>query len=123
VEAARANSLTRAPIPGSVPRDPALPRRPPELTLDFRTYLLRLAFEYTLSQFGLVHERRFYRDLAISPYDRTPNYSPFLLNVLLGIGSRYIDPATEDFPADICSDITDVNTRGDVFINWARYRE
>lgn len=32
VEAARAYSLTRAPVPGAVPRDPVLPPRPPELT-------------------------------------------------------------------------------------------
>lgn len=122
VEAARAFSLTRAPVPGALPSDPALPRRPPELTKEFRTLLLRLAFEYGL-HFGLVNERRFYRDLAISPFHRTPNYSPFLLNVLLAIGSRYLDPALDDFPREICSDMNDVSTRGDVFINWARCSE
>lgn len=122
VEAARAFSLTRAPIPGALPTDPALPRRPPDLTPEFRSHLLRLAFEYGL-HFGLVNERRFYRDLAISPFHRTPNYSPFLLNVLLAIGSRYLDPKADDFPREICADMTDPSTRGDVFINWARYSE
>lgn len=121
VEAARAFSLTRAPVPGAVPRDPSLPRRPPELTHEFRGYLLRLAFEYTLSQFGLVHERRFYRDLALSAFHRTANYSPLLLNVLLGIGCRYIDTKTEEYPPEICSELGDASTRGDVFINHARY--
>jgi len=49
VNAIRAFSLTRAPIPTASPADPALPRRPPELAPDFKVKLLKLAFEYCFS--------------------------------------------------------------------------
>lgn len=43
-----------------------------------------------------------------------------MLNVLLGIGCRYLDPA-EAFPRAVCSDPNDSSTRGDAFIDFARY--
>lgn len=49
VNAIRAFSLTRAPIPTASPADPALPRRPPDLSPDFKVKLLNLAFEYCFS--------------------------------------------------------------------------
>ncbi|KAK4049875.1 hypothetical protein OIO90_005264 [Microbotryomycetes sp. JL221] len=121
VEAARAFSLTRAPIKGALPREPELPRRPPVLTKPVRDDLLRRSFEFCLSQFSLVDERKFMRDLEERPQYRTPSYSPFLLNVVLGIGCRYLDPTKETVPPELCSDCDDVSTRGDVFIAWARY--
>ncbi|KAK4046074.1 hypothetical protein OIV83_006379 [Microbotryomycetes sp. JL201] len=121
VEAARALSLTRAPVRGSMPREPELPRRPPNLSPDMRSTLLKLAFEFCLSQFGLVDERKFMRDLENHPHYRTPHYSPFLLHVVLGIGCRYLDPAAQEILPELCSDPNDPSTRGDVFISWARY--
>lgn len=74
-----------------------------------------------LSKAWLTGERRaFYHDMDRYPHQRTAHYSPFLLNVVLGIGCRYLDP-NEDFPLSICADQGDRSTRGDVFINWARY--
>lgn len=52
VNAMRAFSLTRAPLPTALPADPALPRRPPELAPDFKVKLLKLAFEYCFSHCG-----------------------------------------------------------------------
>lgn len=89
---------------------------------EFKMKLLRLAFEFMLSQFGLVNEKKFYRDMAVAPYHRTAYYSPLLLNVLLGIGSRYLVPGQDEFPVEICSSREDMSTRGDTFIQWARYR-
>ncbi|GAA5920478.1 hypothetical protein JCM1841_003502 [Sporobolomyces salmonicolor] len=119
LESARAWSLTRAPIPYAAPADPQLPRKPPLLSAELSTRLIRLAFEYCFSQFGLVDERAFLADLAKSATQRTANYSPFLLHVVLAIGCRYLDP-NEDFPREICGDVNDPATRGDVFIDWAR---
>ncbi|KAM0786399.1 hypothetical protein ACM66B_001866 [Microbotryomycetes sp. NB124-2] len=120
VDAARALSLTRAPIRGSMPREPELPRRPPDLSPALRSNLIKLAFEFCLSQFGLVDERKFMRDFENYPLYRTPHYSPFLLQIVLAIGCRYLDPSNQLVP-DLCSDPTDASTRGDVFISWARY--
>ena len=69
---------------------------------------------------GLVDERQFYHQLVLDPTSRTQHYSPFLLNVLLGIGCRFLDPA-EVFPREVCSDPNDSSTRGDAFIDFARY--
>lgn len=66
VEAARAWSLTRAPIPYAPPLDPQLPRRPPVLSSEFSAKLIGLAFEHAFSQFGLVDERAFLQDLTTS---------------------------------------------------------
>ncbi|GAA5870799.1 hypothetical protein JCM8547_001711 [Rhodosporidiobolus lusitaniae] len=120
VEAARAWSLTRAPIPNAPPLDPFLPKPPPQLNPQLSGKLIRYAFEYCFSQFGLVEERAFLADLAKNPTARTPNYSPLLLHLVLAIGSRYLDPSDPDFNVDLCSDIADPSTRGDVFVNWAR---
>lgn len=122
VESARAFSLTRAPVRGALPHDPQLPRRPPRLTDEDRARLLRHAFDNCLSQFGLVDERAFYRDLKECSQLRTAHYSPFLLNIVLAIGSRYL--ATDDpISFEVCAIPNDPSTRGDVFINWARYSE
>ncbi|GAA5999606.1 Zn(II)2Cys6 transcription factor [Rhodotorula paludigena] len=120
VEAARAWSLTRAPVPNAPPLDPHLPRKPPVLSTEFSGKLIRLAFEHAFSQFGLVDERAFLADLATSATRRTPNYSPLLLHLVLGFGARYLDPNDPEWPREICSDVTDVATRGEVFIEWAR---
>ncbi|BGP17687.1 hypothetical protein JCM10213v2_005726 [Rhodosporidiobolus nylandii] len=120
VEAARAWSLTRAPIPFAPPLDPHLPRRPPVLSRELSDKLIKLAFEFCFSQFQLVDERAFMTDLANSATLRTPNYSPLLLHVVLGIGSRYLDPDDPLFTRELCSDMDDVSTRGDVFIEWGR---
>lgn len=67
MDAIRAFSLTRAPIPTASPADPALPRRPPELSPDFAARLMALAFEFSFSQFSIVPERPFYEDLLMYP--------------------------------------------------------
>ncbi|KAK4335624.1 C6 transcription factor [Rhodosporidium toruloides NP11] [Rhodotorula toruloides] len=120
VEAARAWSLTRAPIPYAPPLDPQLPRRPPVLSSDFSAKLIGLAFEHAFSQFGLVDERSFLQDLTTSATSRTPHYSPLLLHLVLAFGARYLDPADTSWPREICSDPSDPSTRGDVFVDWAR---
>ncbi|GAA6010938.1 hypothetical protein JCM10207_004000 [Rhodosporidiobolus poonsookiae] len=120
VNAIRAFSLTRAPIPTAAPADPALPRRPPDLTPDFKAKLFNLAFEYCFAHYNIVPERQFYADLQMFPFERTQNYSPFLMNVILAVGCRYLDPE-DDWPAEICGLIGDPDTRGDVFVTWARY--
>ncbi|BGP49575.1 hypothetical protein JCM10450v2_005470 [Rhodotorula kratochvilovae] len=120
VEAARAWSLTRAPNPYAPPLDPHLPRKPPVLSTEFSGQLIRLAFEYAFSQFGLVDERAFLADLSTSATQRTANYSPLLLHLVLAFGARYLDPQDPDWPRDICSDVDDPSTRGDVFVAWAR---
>ncbi|GAA6028550.1 hypothetical protein JCM8097_007276 [Rhodosporidiobolus ruineniae] len=118
--AARAWSLTRAPIPYAPPLDPFLPKKPPRLSPELSSKLIKLAFEYCFSQFGLVDERAFMDDLHRSATQRTANYSPLLLHIVLAIGSRYIDPSDPDFDAELCSDTKDPSTRGDVFIHWCR---
>ncbi|GAA5853879.1 hypothetical protein JCM8547_007483 [Rhodosporidiobolus lusitaniae] len=120
VNAIRAFSLTRAPIPTAAPADPALPRRPPDLTPDFKARLFSLAFEYCFAHYNIVPERQFYADLQMYPFERTQFYSPFLMNVILAVGCRYLDP-DEEFPPEICGLIGDPETRGDVFITWSRY--
>ncbi|GAA5824958.1 hypothetical protein JCM11251_006040 [Rhodosporidiobolus azoricus] len=120
VEAARAWSLTRAPIPYAPPLDPYLPRKPPVLSADLSNRLIGLAFEYCFSQFGLVDERAFLADLSKSASQRTANYSPLLLHIVLAVGCRYLDPEDRDFKQELCGDMEDPSTRGDVFINWAR---
>ncbi|GEM08737.1 C6 transcription factor [Rhodotorula toruloides] len=120
VEAARAWSLTRAPVPYAPPLDPQLPRRPPVLSSDFSAKLIGLAFEHAFSQFGLVDERSFLQDLTTSATRRTPHYSPLLLHLVLAFGARYLDPADTSWPREICSDPADPSTRGDVFVEWAR---
>lgn len=69
---------------------------------------------------NIIPEREFYADLQRFPFERTQHYSPFLLNVSLAVGCRYLEP-TEDYPPEICGLIGDPDTRGDVFITWARY--
>lgn len=59
--------------------------------------------------------RPFFRSL-----ERTQAYSPFLLNVILATGCRYLDP-DDDFPPEICGLLGDFDTRGDVFVTWSRY--
>lgn len=49
MEAIRAFSLTRAPIPTAAPAEPALPRRPPVLSKELEGKILRLAFENCFS--------------------------------------------------------------------------
>ncbi|KAM0748701.1 hypothetical protein T439DRAFT_327971 [Meredithblackwellia eburnea MCA 4105] len=120
VAAARASSLTKAPIHGATPTDPSIPRRPPYLDPDFELSLVRLAFEYAFSLFQLVSEREFYADWRMNPTKRTANFSPFLFNVVLAIGSRYLDPLDPAWPREICSDPNDPSTRGDVYIAWSR---
>lgn len=58
--------------------------------------------------------------MMTSRSERTSNYSPFLYNVILAIGARYLDP-DEDYSPEICGLIGDHDTRGDVFVTWARY--
>ncbi|GAA5847252.1 hypothetical protein JCM9279_006158 [Rhodotorula babjevae] len=120
VNAIRAFSLTRAPIPTASPADPALPRRPPELAPDFKVKLLKLAFEYCFSHYSLVPERQFFADWQRYPLERTQAYSPFLLNVILATGCRYLDP-DDEYPPEICGLLGDFDTRGDVFVTWSRY--
>ncbi|GAA5895733.1 hypothetical protein JCM6882_001366, partial [Rhodosporidiobolus microsporus] len=67
VNAIRAFSLTRAPIPTAAPADPALPRRPPDLSPDFKAKLFGLAFEYCFAHYNIVPERAFYADLQMHP--------------------------------------------------------
>ncbi|GAA6017790.1 hypothetical protein JCM11491_004620 [Sporobolomyces phaffii] len=121
VHAVRTFSLTRAPIPTAAPADPSLPRRPPELSHDLKAKILSLAFEFCFSHYHIVPEAQFYQDFQLHPYERTQNYSPFLLNTILAVGCRYLDPDVDDFPPEICGLIGDKETRGDVFITWARY--
>ncbi|ORY50689.1 hypothetical protein BCR35DRAFT_356107 [Leucosporidium creatinivorum] len=126
LQAIRAFSLTRAPIPTAAPAEPALPRRPPQLTKEMEARLLRMAFENCFAHYNIVPERAFYRDMQMFPFERTQNYSPFLYNVTLAVGARYLDarPVEEggdEFPAEICGLLGDVETRGDVFVTWARY--
>ena len=140
VSAAQAFSLTRAPLPTAIPADPVLPRRPPVLEEAFRNRVVRLAFEYGFSQFNLVQEQEFCVDmlerpcvLSFSPAspgektddvvrrnERTSDYSPFLYNIVLAIGCRYLSDS-EPSPIEICGEMDDLSTRGDVFISWARY--
>ncbi|GAA5906172.1 hypothetical protein JCM6882_006066 [Rhodosporidiobolus microsporus] len=120
VEAARAWSLTRAPIPYALPLDPHLPRKPPVLNNQLSGRLISLAFEFCFSQWGLVDQRAFMGDLEKSSTQRTANYSPLLLHIVLAVGCRYLDPDDPDFDKELCSDMDDPSTRGDVFINWAR---
>lgn len=68
IDAARTFSLTRAPIPGATPADPALPRKPPVLSEAFRDKLIKLAWAYCLSGFGLGQEAEFCHDLRNTPY-------------------------------------------------------
>ncbi|KAK4700541.1 hypothetical protein P7C70_g5706, partial [Phenoliferia sp. Uapishka_3] len=119
-DAIRAFSLTRAPVPYSMPAEPALPQRPPDLSPDFKARLLRMAFEYCFAHYNCVPEREFYADLQAHPDERSSWCSPFLLNVMLAVGCRYLDPA-EDYPVEICGLQGDPDTRGDVFMTWARY--
>lgn len=121
VQAVRTFSLTRAPIPTAAPADPSLPRRPPELSHELKGKILSLAFEYCFSHYNIVPEAQFYQDFQLHPYERTQNYSPFLLNTILAVGCRYLDPDEDEFPPEICGLIGDKETRGDVFITWARY--
>ena len=121
VHAIRAFSLTRAPIPTAEPCDPTLPRRPPELSADLKAKILSLAFEYCFSHYNIVPESEFYHDFQLHPFERTQNYSPFLLNTVLAVGCRYLDPDKDEFPPEICGLIGDKDTRGDIFITWARH--
>ncbi|BGP19264.1 hypothetical protein JCM10213v2_007351 [Rhodosporidiobolus nylandii] len=121
VNAIRAFSLTRAPIPTAAPADPALPRRPPDLTPDFKAKLFGLAFSYCFAHYNIVPEREFFADLQMYPLERTQFYSPFLMNVILAVGCRYLDPDKDEYPAEICGLIGDPTTRGDVFVTWGRY--
>ncbi|SCZ99431.1 BZ3500_MvSof-1268-A1-R1_Chr7-2g09530 [Microbotryum saponariae] len=119
LEQSAAQILTRAPNP-RIANSLAIPPRPPELDPVFRARLLRLAFDYALPLFQVVDERRFLSELNAHPDDRTDAYSPFMLNIVLGIGCRYLDPE-EDIPREVCSDPNDLSTKGDVFINYARF--
>ncbi|KAM0791828.1 hypothetical protein ACM66B_004087 [Microbotryomycetes sp. NB124-2] len=119
VEAIRAYSLTRAPIPAALPAEPALPRRPPDLEPALKAKMFSLAFEHCFSQFDLVPWREFLVDSDQRPFERTPHSSPFLINCVLAIGARYLEP--EEAPQGCCSIPTDPDTRGDVFATYARH--
>lgn len=120
MEAARAFTLLKAPVPFALPHKPRLPREPPILTPEFQQRLIQNALSYCFAGIGLVSEREFLHDLHFLSGNRTANYSPFLLYVILAIGCRYLNPE-ENYPIEICSDINDRSTRGDVFSDWARY--
>ncbi|KAK4048987.1 hypothetical protein OIO90_005622 [Microbotryomycetes sp. JL221] len=121
VEAIRAFSLTRAPIPAAVaaPAEPALPRRPPDLAPELKAKMFSLAFEHCFSQFDLVPKREFLHDSEHRPFERTSNSSPFLINCVLAIGSRYLE--SDEVPEGACSIASDLDTRGDVFATYARH--
>lgn len=118
LQAARYAALTQACEPfNAIDYQP--PPKPPPLSQELQGRLLRYAFEYALPAFCLVDERRFYADMAADKMSRTHNYSPLLLNVILGMGARYLEP-NDDFPRAICTDPNDTDTRGEVFIDFAR---
>lgn len=119
LRAAQHAALTQAAAP-QAEFDYAPPPTPPVLAPELQSRLLTNAFSFALAGFQLVDERAFYAQLIQDPSARTQHYSPFMLNVLLGIGCRYLDPA-EAFPRAVCSDPNDSATRGDAFINFARY--
>ncbi|KAM0753548.1 hypothetical protein T439DRAFT_377732 [Meredithblackwellia eburnea MCA 4105] len=116
VEAARSSSLTQSHDTQQAPLHPLPPPFPPMLEPALRERLIQYAFVYT----GLVYEQEFYRDMDLSLTTRTDFWSAFLYFVVLGTGSRYL-AADEDFPIEICSDPNDVTTRGDVFVDYARF--
>ncbi|KWU43954.1 hypothetical protein RHOSPDRAFT_34576 [Rhodotorula sp. JG-1b] len=120
LQALRSYSLTRAPIPTAAPCDPIYPTRPPDLSPDLKARLFRLAFEYCFSHYNMVPERQFYQDLQMYPNERTQFYSPFLMHVVLAVGCRYLQPE-DDYPPELCGLFGDPDTRGDVFVNWARF--
>lgn len=120
LQALRSYSLTRAPIPTAAPCEPVFPTRPPELSPDFKARLFRLAFEFGLAHYNVVPERQFYQDLQMFPLERTEFCSPFLMHTVLAVGSRYLERG-EDYPPEICGLYGDPDTRGDVFVNWARF--
>lgn len=95
------------------------PPPPPTLSPELQHQLLRFAFDYAVATFNLVDERHFYADMLVNPNDQTQHYSPFLLNILLGIGCRYLDPLS-NFPRELCSVLDDPSTRGEPFITYAR---
>ncbi|KAK4046929.1 hypothetical protein OIV83_005720 [Microbotryomycetes sp. JL201] len=119
VEAIRAYSLTRAPIPAALPAEPVLPRRPPDLEPELKAKMFSLAFEHCFSQFDLVPWREFLVDSDLRPFERTPHSSPFLINCVLAMGARYLEP--EEAPSGCCSIPEDPDTRGDVFATYARH--
>ncbi|ORY78911.1 hypothetical protein BCR35DRAFT_100561 [Leucosporidium creatinivorum] len=96
LRAAQHAALTQAAAPQSE-FDYAPPPTPPVLAPELQSRLLSNAFGFALAGFQLVDERAFYAQLIQDPSARTQHYSPFMLNVLLGIGCRYLDPA-EAFP-------------------------
>lgn len=118
----RARALTHGLGPDSVPcDDPITPPRPPALPTELLTEILSLAFEFCLSQFGLVNERRFYADMAANPRRRTSHYSPVLYYVILAMGCKYLEPSRHEMVSKTCTDPNDFATRGAVYINWARF--
>ncbi|KAK4057784.1 hypothetical protein OIO90_001003 [Microbotryomycetes sp. JL221] len=120
LRAARHAALTQAPNPlAIITHEPPPP--PPVLPPEVSSRILRNAFEYALPAFCLVDERSFYADMAEYPTSSTQHYSPFMLYILLGIGCRYLDPNEAGFPVEVCSDPSDRSTRGDRFIDYARY--
>ncbi|GAA5880587.1 hypothetical protein JCM3774_004744 [Rhodotorula dairenensis] len=120
LQALRSYSLTRAPIPTAAPCEPVCPTRPPDLSPDLKARLFRLAFEFCFSHYNIVPERQFYQDLQMYPTERTQFYSPFLMHVVLAVGCRYLQSG-DNYPPEICGLFGDPDTRGDVFINWARF--
>ncbi|GAA5985225.1 hypothetical protein JCM10908_002575 [Rhodotorula pacifica] len=120
LQALRSYSLTRAPIPTAAPSEPIFPTRPPDLPPDLTARLFRLAFEFCFAHYNIVPERQFYQDLQMFPTQRTQFYSPFLMHVVLAVGCRYLQPE-DNYPPEICGLLGDPDTRGDVFINWARF--
>lgn len=56
-----------------MPAEPALPRRPPELSPDFKAKLFSLAFEFCFSQYNLIPERDFYDDMQMYPWVPFPS--------------------------------------------------
>jgi len=58
--------------------------------------------------------------VVVRSLERTQSYSPFLLNVTLAVGCRYLG-SDDDYPPEICGLLGDFDTRGDVFVTWSRY--
>ncbi|KAK4055461.1 hypothetical protein OIV83_000007 [Microbotryomycetes sp. JL201] len=120
LKAARHAAVTQAPNPlAIITYDP--PPSPPVLSSELSSRILRYAFEFAVPAFCLVDERSFYADMAACPTASTQHYSPFMLYILMGIGCRYLSTDEEIFPFEVCSDENDRSTRGDRFINYARY--
>jgi hypothetical protein len=84
----------------------------PELTLS-----LSLRFERTQNYSPV---RSFADPLLATLFTHHLAFQQFLMNVILAVGCRYLDPE-EDYPPEICGLLGDSETRGDVFVTWSRY--